>query len=98
MSQRGAGQTGRKLSLMPCSALGRPIVQLVRRMLRGGLRPAEVCSLMAHAASSLGKCRGGLTRSEWLELCERLWDGGGDGESGHDERRLVTLTAPGGDA
>lgn len=92
MSRRGAGSLLPKESRfehVPVNELGRPVIATARALLRQGLTPGEVCSLFTHAAAVLSQQEGGLSREEWLDLCEELYDRGAvDGEA--------RLTAPGG--
>lgn len=94
MSRRGAGLAGRAGESEPefitTPALGRLVADTARRLVRAGMRPPEVSSLLAHAAAELAQQgENQLTRDEWLTLCAVLWDGPG-GES--------FVTSPGGDA
>lgn len=94
MSRRGAGSSlrrERRFEHVPVSELGRPVIVLARQLLQTGLTPAEVSSLFTHAAAVLSQQENGLTREEWLGLCEELYD---RDEAEGDAR----LTAPGGEA
>lgn len=86
-------------SLAPAQA--QRVVQLAREMLSEGLTTAEVCSLFTDAGQVLSKQEKGLTRDEWLDLCEELYD---MEEADDDELEAASvatdarLTAPGGQA
>lgn len=88
MSRRGAGiakklelppavnDTSADLQLIETPALGAIVGNTARALIRAGMKPPEVASLMTSAAASLaqqGENR--LTRDEWLTLCAVLWDG-----------------------
>lgn len=80
-----------RFQLIQTPALGRPIVDLARRLLGAGLTSAEVCSLFTQTASVLARQEDGLRDGEWLALCAEF-EGEDDVES--DAR----VTAPGGSA
>lgn len=80
-----------RFELIHTPALGRPIVDLARRLLCAGLTSAEVCSLFTQTASVLARQEDGLGDGEWLALCAEF-EGQDDVES--DAR----VTAPGGSA
>lgn len=104
MSRRGAGivrklgdgepREGRaeapELQLIETPALGSVVADTASELIRRGMKPPEVSSLMCHVAAHLaqqGPSR--LTRDEWLTLCAVLWDGPDGGD---------LVTSPGGDA
>ena len=101
MSRRGAGvakrlgppafeDTSADLQLMETPALGAVVGDTARSLIRAGMKPPEVASLMASAAATLAQSGdNALTRDEWLTLCAVLWDG-----PEHDDR----LSSPGGQA
>jgi hypothetical protein len=99
MSRRGAGSSALKgresrFEHVPVGALGRPVIEAARKLLQSGLDAGQACSLFTHVAAILSKQRGGLSRDEWLDLCEELYD---RAEQGEVETGL-RLTAPGGAA
>ena len=92
MSRRGAETSPEShIELVEVGALGRGVVKAASALLDGGLTPAEACSLLAHAAAALARQKNGLSRDEFLGLCEELFDGD---EVESDAR----LSAPGGSA
>ncbi len=96
MSRRGAG-SARKLSesdrfdFVPAPALAKPVLDVAQELRRLGLSSSEVCSLFTHAAAVLAHQSDGLPRSEWIALCEELFDADGIESS-------AAVTSPGGSA
>lgn len=101
MSRRGAGvakkfgppafeDTSADLQLIETPELGAVVGNTARSLIRAGMKPPEVASLMASAAASLAQTGvHALTRDEWLTLCAVLWDGP-EGDA--------RVSAPGGEA
>lgn len=66
---------------VPVPSMARPVIKVARALLARGLSPAEVCSLFTHAASMLAQQENGLSRDEWLALCQELHDEHGSADA-----------------
>ena len=78
-----------EFSFVTVGVIGRSVVTTAKQLLEGGLDHAEVCSLFAQTAAVLSKQPGGLTRAQFLALCEEHYD--------RDElEHEAPVTAPGG--